>query len=152
MNVSTARISARSTALPTSSPRTAADGDAGSWTSAAAAAAYAAHAAADAIEAAEALVAVYAAVHNVAAGIEAAHTADRAATAAHTAAAAGAAAHVAHAAAVAAVAAARGVGDTAADPYFAAFSEFSAHPADTHYLAQNATLLELIREARASRV
>ncbi|WP_329255154.1 hypothetical protein OG223_29795 [Streptomyces sp. NBC_01478] len=126
----------------------AADGDAGSWTAAAAAAAYAAHAAADAVEAAEALIAVYAAVHNVAAGIEAAHTADRAATAAHTAAAAGAAAHAA------AVAAARGTyaADTAADPYYAAFSEFSAHPTDTHYLAQNATLVELIGEARAARV
>ncbi|MEV0471387.1 DUF7666 domain-containing protein [Streptomyces prunicolor] len=128
----------------------AADGDAASWASAAAAAAYAAHAAADAIEAAEAHVAVYAPVHNVAAGIAASHTADRAATAAHTAAAAGAGAH----AAAAAVAAARGTyaADTAADPYFAAFSEFSAHPADTHYLAQNAVLLALIGDARADRV
>ena len=126
----------------------AADGDAASWASAAAAAAYAAHTAADAIEAAEALVAVYAPVHNVAAGIAASHTADRAATAAHTAAAAGAGAHAA------AVAAARGTyaADTAADPYFAAFSEFSAHPADAHYLAQNAALLELIGDARATRV
>lgn len=125
----------------------AADGDAASWASAAAAAAYAAHTAADAIEAAEALVAVYAPVHNVAAGIAASHTADRAATAAHTAAAAGAGAHAA------AVATARGTyaADTAADPYFAAFSEFSAHPADTHYLAQNTALLKLIGDARAVR-
>jgi len=121
----------------------AADGDAASWASAAAA--YAAHAAADAIEAAEAHVAVYAPVHNVAAGIAASHTADRAATAAHTAAAAGAGAHAA------AVAAARGTyaADTAADPYFAAFSEFSAHLAGTHYLAENAVLLALIGDARA---
>jgi RNA polymerase sigma-70 factor (ECF subfamily) len=46
----------------------------------------------------------------------------------------------------AAVAAARGVyaADTSADAYFAAFSAATSQPADSHYLAQNADLLELI--------
>ena len=53
----------------------------------------------------------------------------------------------------AAVAARSGVHapDTAADRYFAAWSAYSAHPADDHYLAQNAYLLELIADSRAGR-
>lgn len=125
----------------------AANGDAASWTAAAAGAAYAAHVAADAIDAAAALTAAYAGVHNVASGFAAANAADRAATAARTAAAAGAVAHAA------AVAAARGAyaPDTASDAYFAAWAASAAHPADSHYLAQNADLLELIADARAQR-
>lgn len=125
----------------------AADGNAAAWTAAAAAAAYAAHVAADAIQAAGALTAAYAAVHDVAAGVATAHAADRAAAAAHTAAAAGAVAHAA------AVAAARGAyaADTVSDPYFVAFSAFAEHPADHHYQAQNAVLLELIAESTGTR-
>ncbi|WP_043235675.1 hypothetical protein [Streptomyces violaceusniger] len=115
----------------------AANGDAASWTAAAAAAAYAAHVAADAIKAAGALTAAYATVHDVAAGI----------AAAHTAAAAGAVAYAA------AVAAARGAyaADTVSDPSFVAFSAFAEHPADHHYQAQNAVLLELIGESTGTR-
>lgn len=75
----------------------------------------------------------------------AASAADQAATAAHTAAAAGA---VAHAAAVA-VATGGCAPDVASDRYFAAWSAFAAHPADSRYLAQNADLFELIAESRA---
>lgn len=123
----------------------AADGDPASWTAAAAGAAYAATVAADAIDAAAALTGAYAEVHNVARGFAAANTADRAAVAAHTAAAAGAVAHAA------AVAAASGTyaPDTASDAYFAAFSAAAAHPADGHYLTQNADLVELITASRA---
>ncbi|WNV86900.1 hypothetical protein [Umezawaea sp. Da 62-37] len=39
--------------------------------------------------------------------------------------------------------------DTAADHYFPAWSAPSAHPADDHYLARNAHLLELIADSRA---
>jgi hypothetical protein len=136
----------RATAAAIAASR-AANGDAASWTAAAAAAAHAAHSAADAIDAAAALVAAHTGVHNVAKGIAAANTADHAATAAHTAAASGAVAHAA------AVAAASGVyaPDTAADRYFAAWSAFAAHPADSHYLEQNADLLELIADSRAIR-
>ena len=123
----------------------AANGDAASWAATAAAAAYAAHVAVDAIEAAEALVLALAAVGNVASAAAAARAADHVAAAAHIAAAAGAGAHAAT------VAAARGTypADTASDPYFSAFSAFAAHPADTHYLAQNTLLLELISNSRA---
>ncbi|MFJ1758878.1 hypothetical protein ACIOD2_01095 [Amycolatopsis sp. NPDC088138] len=118
----------------------AADGDAASWTAAAAGAAHAAHLAADAIAAAMALTSSYAEVHNVAKGFAAAKTADHAAAAAHSAAASGAVAHAA------AVAAARGsyAPDTASDAYFAAWSAAAAQQADSHYLAQNADLIELI--------
>ncbi|ASQ97467.1 hypothetical protein [Streptomyces sp. 11-1-2] len=125
----------------------AANGDAASWTAAAAAAAYAAHVAADAIKAVGALTATYATVHDVAAGIAAAQAADHAAACAHTAAAAGAVAHAAG------VAAARGAyaADTVSDPYFVAFSAFAEHPADHHYRAQNAVLLELIGDSTGTR-
>ena len=125
----------------------AANGDAASWAASAVGAAYAAQVGADAIGAAADLVAAYAGVHNVAAGIAAATVADRAAVAARTAASAGAVAHAA------AVAAQSGVypPDTAADRYYAAWSAYSAHPADDHYLEQNAYLLELIAESRAGR-
>jgi hypothetical protein len=125
----------------------AANGDAASWTAAAAGAAYSAFAAADAIDAAAALVAAYGGIHNVAKGFSAAIAADHAGTAAHTAAAAGAVAHAAG------VAAASGVyaPDVASDRYFAAWSAATAHPADDHYLAQNADLLELIADSRAKR-
>jgi hypothetical protein len=125
----------------------AANGDSASWTAAAAGAAYAANVAADAIDAAAALAAAYTGVHNVARGFAAANAADHAATAAHTAAASHA---VAHAAAVAAASGAYAP-DTASDAYFAAFSASAAHPADGHYLAQNADLLELIADSRAKR-
>ncbi|WP_329058084.1 DUF7666 domain-containing protein [Amycolatopsis sp. NBC_01480] len=123
----------------------AADGDAASWTAAAAGAAHAANLAADAIDAAAALTTAYAEIHNVAKGFAAANIAEQAATAARTAAASGAVAHAA------AVAAARGTyaPDTAADAYFAAWSATTVRPADYHYLAQNAHLLELIAGTRA---
>ncbi|GLY98318.1 hypothetical protein [Actinoplanes sp. NBRC 103695] len=125
----------------------AANGDAASWTAAAAGAAHAAHVAADAIDAAATLTAAYASVHNVAAGFATANVADEAAAAARRAAASGAVAHAA------AVAAARGVyaADTAADAYFAAFSAATSQSADSHYLAQNADLVELIANSRAKR-
>lgn len=125
----------------------AAKGDAASWTAAAAGAAHAAHVTADAIDAAAALTAAYASVHNVAADFAAASVADHAATTARAAAATGA---VAHAAAVAAASGAYAP-DTAADAYFAAFSASTAYPADSHYLAQNADLLEVIADSRTRR-
>ena len=125
----------------------AAEGNAASWTAAAVGAAHAAQVAADAVDAAAALTAAYASVHNVAAGFAASDVADHAAAAARRAAASGAVAHAA------AVAAARGfyAPDTAADAYFAAFSAAASQPADRHYLAQNAYLLELIAGSRANR-
>ncbi|MFJ2199797.1 hypothetical protein [Streptomyces violaceusniger] len=53
----------------------------------------------------------------------------------------------------AAVAAARGAyaADTVSDPYFVAFSAFAEHPADHHYRAQNAVLLELIGDSTGTR-
>lgn len=136
----------RATAAAIAASR-AADGDAASWTAAAAGAAYAATIAADAIDAAATLTAAYTEVHNVAKGFAAAAVAERAAAAARTAAAAGAVAHAA------AVAAASGTyaPDTASDAYFAAWSASTAHPADGHYQAQNAYLIELIAGSRAQR-
>ncbi len=42
--------------------------------------------------------------------------------------------------------------DTAADRYYAAWSAFSAHPVDAHYLEQDADLLKLVADARGARV
>jgi hypothetical protein len=58
---------------------------------------------------------------------------------------------VAHAATVAA-AGGTYAPDTASEAYFAAWSAATAHPADRHYLAQNAHLLELIAGTSKTRL